>query len=650
MYCKWPAAFRLVLPAFLLALLFTACRSNPAGAQVERLAILRFENLSGDASMEWAGRGFSELLSAQVPSSPERQIIAPARLHSFDRALGPHSIGAPGISSEATQAQSAGATQLGYGTFTLRNGKLEAQLTLESVSGMKTLRVLSATAPAGDLLGAATALAAQLTAKPQAYGTSNARALAAFMRALETTDPAVMEAAAGLAIAADPDYAGPYRLLAQARLQQQDRAGALAALDRALQRGNAIPELERVRIELEVAELNGNSGGRQAALGKLVKLDGTDPLSWIALGEGAMSRHQFRASLDAFRHASELQPEDGRLFNSMGYAAGEAGDLDAGMKALRRFQALRPNDVDAIDSMGDIHVVNGRLSEAENFYLEAARKNPAFLNHVEYLKAAMAHLWTGDASGANNLAEQYLRARGEAKDPALDYRRAQWTWISGRRKAAAQQMGAFALSAENGPARDLAARAYAEMSLWSTLSGDRDMGGRLAQKALSMAGPGSAVNAVMARYLAQPSAGPAVWAERAAQQFPSPAAASVRNTALVYALLLERQFQPAQLLLQRMWDGDLPGGDEGLSVLLGWTLLETGKTQEAAALLRFHPVPAATGLTPFTTFYLPRLLYLRGQLADQENRRDDARGWYDKFLALSGPTPLIWGEEKKVRP
>ena len=53
-------------------------------------------------------------------------------------------------------------------------------------------------------------------------------------------------------------------------------------------------------------------------------------------------------------------------------------------------------------------------------------------------------------------------------------------------------------------------------------------------------------------------------------------------------------------------------------------------------------------MTPYTCFYLPRIFYLRGLLASKEGRKDDARGYYEKFLALSGPDPLIWGEEKKV--
>ena len=92
--------------------------------------------------------------------------------------------------------------------------------------------------------------------------------------------------------------------------------------------------------------------------------------------------------------------------------------------------------------------------------------------------------------------------------------------------------------------------------------------------------------------------------------------------------------------------------DKGPTVTIAFATaegLETGKTKEAAALLRSNPVPSSGGLTPYTGFYIPRLLYLRGLLAEKEGRAADARSAYEKFLAISGPDPLFWGEEKRAR-
>jgi tetratricopeptide (TPR) repeat protein len=637
-------------PALLFALLFTSCIRQPAGAPAERLAVLRLENLSGDASIGWEGRALSEIIAVELSGAGQPRVITSANIHALDRVLGPRPTSAPGISAESSQALAAGATLLAYGDYTVRHGKLEVRLTIEDSRTFKATKVIDVSAPAGDVLGAGAALARDVSSRAGPYGTRNPQALEAYVRALEGSDVTVMEVGLGVAIAADPDFVSPYRLLAQIKAQRQDRSGAVATLDQALARGNAIPELERARLALESAELTGNPDARLSALSQLVKLDSGDSNAWHALGDSLMNRHEYRQAQQSYRKASDLEPEDIALLNAMGYAAGQAGDVDGAMSALRRYAALRPNDANPLDSMGDIHLIAGHLADAGNFYLQAAKKDPNFQNNGALIKAALARLLSGDPSGANHVADQYVAARVAAKDPIVDYRRAQWTWISGRRKAAAQQMGAFALANESGPLRDIASRAYAELAIWSLETGDREGAARLAQKALSIAGPASAGNALAAKFLSQPPASSSEWVVRAEQQFPGPAQNAIKNFSLAYALLVNQQFQPALLLLRQMWETGSATADEGLPVMLAWCYLETGRVKEAAPLLASNPLPPANGLTPYTGFYIPRLLYLRGLLAEKEGRAGEARAYYDKFLAISGPDPLLWGEEKKVRP
>ena len=360
-----------------------------------------------------------------------------------------------------------------------------------------------------------------------------------------------------------------------------------------------------------------------------------------------MNRHDYRQAQQAYQKASDLEPEDIALLNLTGYAAGQAGDLDTAMSALRRYAALRPNEPNPLDSMGDVQLSAGRLADAENFYLQSAKKDPNFNNNGALIKAALAHLLTGDVSGANNLAERYLAARAQAKDPIVDYRRAQWTWISGRRKAAAQQMAAFALASESGPLRDIASRAYAELAIWSLMSGDREGAARLAQKALSIAGPASAGNALVARFLAQPPASPSEWVLRAEQQFPGPAQNAIKNFSLAYALLINQHFQPAMLLLRQMWDNGSPTADEGLPVMLAWCYLETGRVKEAAPLLRANPIPSPNGPTPYTGFYIPRVLYLRGLLAEKEGRAERCALVLRQIPGPLRPRPVALGRRKE---
>ena len=635
MYCR---AARWGLAAVIL---LAGCATQAEHAPPERIAILRFENLSGDSSVEWQGRALTELLIAQLGA------ISSARLHAFDRARGPRPISAPGISAERDLAIAAGATRIGYGEYTLRRGRLETRLTLEDPRTLKMVKVAEASAPSGDVLGAATALARQLSSHLAMAGTTNPEAIMLFAKAIESGDAESMERGLSQAIAADPDYARPYHTLAQVKLQRQDRAGAQAVIEQALSR-KGLTAIELTRFEVEAAELAGDTGARQTALWKLAKLEPADATVWRTLAELAMARHDFREAMQACQKAVELVPDDADILNLLGYAAAQAGEPDTALAALRRYQTLRPNDANPLDSMGDVNLYAGRLSDAEGFYLQAQKKDRAFLGDADLLKAATARFLGGDSAGAGKLADQYLEARAAAKDPAVNYRRAQWTWLAGRRGEALKQMEEAAANAEKASWREGASQAWAQASLWRLALGARDVAAQQAQKAMVLATPANAGFAVVAYFASLPPAAPEEWTARAAKQFPQPALASLKNLCLLYALLANREFAAAHPLLKQIWDG---GGapPDGLQVMLAWTYLETGKTAEAAALLKGNPIPPATGLSPYAAFYLPRLFYLRGRLAEKEGRRDEARTQYRRFVELSGTDPLLWGEEAKAR-
>jgi Flp pilus assembly protein TadD len=627
----------------LASILLTACsrKSGPAGPQ--RIAILRFENMSGDLSADWQGRALSEVLTQEVGG------ISSARLHAFDRVLGAHPVSAPGISAENSQAIAAGAAQIGYGEFAVRNGKLETRLTIEDVRTLKTVKVAEAVVPAGDVLGAAAALARQIVPRVAPYATRSLDALMHYAKAIESQNGTDTQRELEQAISADPDFAEAYTPLAHALIQRQDRAGAIAVLEKVLARPG-IRETDGARFELEIADLRGDAPRRIAALERLAKLEPSDGAVWRTLGDLAASRHDYAQARQAYEKAAALAPQDAELLNLLGYAAAQSGDLNAGVAALKRYRELRPKEANPLDSLADIYLMWGKLGEAESNYLEAQKVDRTFLNDGELIKAAMARLLTGDVIAADKLAGQYFDARRQAKDVLVDYRRTQWDWIAGRRRQATREMEAFAHAAEGQPPlRDAGSRAWSDLSIWQVMLGDRGSAAQSAQKAIALATPASAGNAVISRFLSLPDASPAEWASRADQQFGAGAQSPIKNVAVGYALLLSGQFAAAQSVLEPMWQNGAPLADEGLPVLLAWCYLQTGKTSEADPLLRFNPVSQNAGPGAFTGLYLPRLFYLRAIEAAKAGRQEEARAEYTKFLKLSGQDALIWGEEKKAQ-
>jgi hypothetical protein len=173
--------------------------------------------------------------------------------------------------------------------------------------------------------------------------------------------------------------------------------------------------------------------------------------------------------------------------------------------------------------------------------------------------------------------------------------------------------------------------------------GDRDG----ARRTLRMLADSYGAVARVAAFLSQPSASAAEWSARAERALP--AAGNVRNLAVGYALLLNRDFHGAAASLTHAASGGSLTGDPAPGLAFAWALIESGRHQDAAPALRFNPIPQTTGPGPFAAFYFPRIFYLRAVLAERQGKPAEARSNYQLFLQLSGPDPLQWGEEQKAR-
>jgi len=584
------------------------------------------------------GRAFAEIVSRDLITVPGVYAVPPSRLQTLDAALGKRPVEAPGVSSDRPAALALGADRLGYGEYWQSQGKLEARLTIEEVPG-GTMRVAEVSAT--DLLSAGDALAGGVFGRASHYETRDEMAIKDYALGVEAGDPGAAARYLSSAIAADADFEPPYAALAQLKLQQRDTAGAAAVLEQALSHRDRMPELERTQLAFDSAGLRADAAARQQALEAWTRLTPNDPLAWRSAAETAMSRHEYNRSVAAYQKALAIQPDDGAFLNQLGYAAAHAGDLPAAVRALERYQALRPADPNPLDSLGDVNLLAGRPKEAENFYLQVAKKAPDFLGGGDFRKAAMARLMSGDVEGATELEKQYLDLRAAAHDPLVDYYRVEWEWITGKRKEAYQRLEAFAHANAGGPLKAVALEAYGELAVWSVALGDRSAALEAAERA------GASQIAAIARFVAQPSASPGEWQSRAAHVFPEPAQKQLKETALVYALLSDRQFAAAWSILKTMYEAG-SGGPEEIPFLLAWCEVETGRADEAAGLLRFSPVPASSGVHPFQVFYFPRLFYLRGRIAMLAGQADAARAHFQLFRRISGDTPLIWGEEAQA--
>ena len=485
------------LAVTLLATLILSCRPRkPAG--VERLAILRFENLTGDDSLNWAGRAVSEVIIADLAGSRALSAVTFGQLHAADSRLGTRPVAAPGISAERPAALLAGVHEILYGRVSRAGTRLRLDAGLFDNSRGKIVRVLSAMAPESQgVIPLADSLAKELATPVRTFETQIDQAMREYCAGLESPDAHAAAEAFSRAVSADPNFGQAYLAWAQSAAAQNDRAEAERILALASAHGNAIPELERSRIALLTVELRGDTTASLRALETVAQLDPTDAGLIRRLAREKLRARRYREAAESLQQALTVQPDNPELWNDLGYAEMFAGDLTAAGTALDEYRRIEPSDPNALDSLGDVHFYFGQFAPAEKYYREAFEKDNVFNDGAAVLKAAHARLRTGDTSGADALFNQYMDARRNA-DPLQHLRRAEWQFLSGRRKLAVEQLEGYSrnLPAE---ATSFAPQMNTQLAVWELEMGDRTRAHQFAQQAQGSRSPSAAV----ARFLTE---------------------------------------------------------------------------------------------------------------------------------------------------
>ena len=290
----------------------------------------------------------------------------------------------------------------------------------------------------------------------------------------------------------------------------------------------------------------------------------------------------------------------------LGYAEAFAGNLEQARQALKNYGAAAPEqNFNALDSLGEVNFFAGDFAAAETAFLAAQEKNPA---GEEWLKAAQARLMTGDLAGADKIFARFSKQLGL-------YQRAQWEFITGRRKSALRKVLTEAARMKG----DRAALLWAQAAIWQLQTGDR------------AAAISSARNALLEPVTPARN----TWAGLA--QFLIAGGSHSSGSALVDALaaIFQQDFQKALPLLEQAYARTVPSADGQVRVLLAWANVETGHFDRAKELLRSVPIPLSSGDPMFTSLIFPRYLAVRAAILTREGKPAEAGREQELFAKYS---------------
>lgn len=598
---------RRLRPILLLAAVFSVSCASSKPQGVERIAILPFENLSARADVAWMSRGFAEALRLSLAGSSSHQAFYVGALR---------------------DVPATGAASVVQGYFSTEGAVLRVHAVMENVESRRMALTADVTgAEAEGMLPLAEAVARKLDYDSRPAATLKAEAFRVYVEGLEASTPASADAAFERATQVDPAFGAAWLAWAQSLVSRNERSRAIQVILGSRARKGEFPDLERLRLDVLAGGVAGDRQAEQHALIELAQADRADAGVRRGLGDLAVAAREWRQAAAWYEQALEREPDNANGWNQLGYARMWAGDTAGAAGALSRYRQLRPADANPVDSLGDVHYYAGKFSDAERLYLEAAAKDPSFLGGGDYYKAAWARLMRGDVKGGDELFGRFLNARRSAGDPLAEFRQAEWEYLSGRRRSGIARLERLARS---GPP-PVAALSLGELSLWLLETGDRARARQYAGMLKTTDGI-----AALARFLTQPPATAEEWKKRAATVFPGPAAAPLQRIALPYALLFSGEYQAAVEPLDQLCRASDPSSADRPAVALAWALAETGDFRRIPELVNPNPAPDPLGQHLFSTVAFPRVLFLRGLVAEREGRQADAKQQYGLYVQFLG--------------
>ncbi len=557
------SSLRLALVFYIL--LLVGCKPAAPSRAIERLALLPLVNLSGDRSLDWLSRGAQVALNRQL--APARTVSASA-------------------SSEIAEAALGRATRLLHTSVDQRAGKLRIEAVLEdAVTHRQVGERIELKVPPEQVLAGLNQLARLLAKDASAPPTQKPGALTAYVEAQTASQVEQKTTALSRAAALDPQFALPLINLAEIYSATGRPDEARAALSAALTR--QLDPVEREQVALLSANLTQDSAQQAQALQRLAAAASSQGNVQVLTGNLLQGLHQTAPAITSYLRAVRIDPENAEVWNRLGYANAYLGRLPAAREALETFRKLEPDNANALDSLGEVHYLNGQFKSAAEYFQAAFAKSPQFEGGRSTLKAAYARLLDGQLDAADQAEAAYAKIAG--KTPVAAVAHAHWLYSRGQPEAAVGYLTDAAATA-TGPTAAVFHTHRCGLLLRFSQSAGRTAAQAAARIAMSSGPAGPAT--VLCFFVSQPSATPAEWSSRAERAFPGPNAKTFRRQALAYALFFDRHYAEAFPLIEALAVDSSPDSDSELRVWLAECQWRTGRWTSARETLARWPLPA----------------------------------------------------------
>ncbi|MEE9289293.1 MAG: tetratricopeptide repeat protein, partial [Bacteroidota bacterium] len=418
------------------------------------IAILNFENKTGDASLDWLRRGLADMLVAELGQSPYLNIVPMNRLSDVAQRLGKETGDVGDVAVAQVVARDAQVEMILSGRFYRDGTDLRIDSDLRDVGTGQILRRATVRGPGlerifamvdelseelrtnlrGDLA------VAQLADVHLLDMTQSVEAFRCYSEGLDNLEKLQFAEAVSClreAIGYDSTFAAAYLRLSGLGSWLGGSEVGRHALRQARRHADKLSAPDRIRLRL--FEATGIEDRVQLIpdMEELLQFSPYDIDTRMQLAGLLFGMQKFGRAIEEYQIILDLDPERKLAYNQLGYLFARRGDFTTALKYLEKYQQLAPDEHNPYDSMGEVLMWSGRLEEAAEYLKTALTKMPSFYQSAMKLTEIYSEL--GDFEQALAYSKKAMAAAPNDHLKSIFYgQRAYLYWRFGRTKQAVQ--------------------------------------------------------------------------------------------------------------------------------------------------------------------------------------------------------------------
>jgi eukaryotic-like serine/threonine-protein kinase len=371
----------------------------PAAKIKNSIAVISFENQTGDKAYDYLGKAIPSLLITSLEQRGGLYVVTWERMADLLAQMGQKDAETIDRESGFRLCRKEGVEAIVLGSF-VKAGDMFA--TDVKVLDVGTRRLLKSAGSRGE--GADSILRTQIDElgrtisagigpareKIQAENiqiteatTSSMEAYQYFLQGREGFDKMYyVDALKSLdkAIELDPEFAMAHFYLALTHRALSDYQASDAAIKKARALADKVTERERLYIEsLYAGSIERNMDAIERFLQDLIRKYPREKLAHYWQGVFYRGRDDYRMAIEEQNKTLELDPDYADAHNELGYSYIYLRDFAKAIEHFQKYAALNPKDANPLDSLAEAYFLMGRLDESIAKYKEALAVEPGFL-------------------------------------------------------------------------------------------------------------------------------------------------------------------------------------------------------------------------------------------------------------------------------